>query len=217
MHHLKISLFAFATLVTISLPAAASEWTPPLITAQSPLTIDRTYTAPRDAQIEEEIDPSITSAVADLSVNCQGLKTVVRKGDRSAVMIDWNYAGFGRDYTPAKRCQIVSARLQQAANLNGGTFKELQLASGILNAQTIICALQANQQSCTSRNILFTLKPENARNPELVVQKIFTFAQDGSSSLDESASSKGQVDLNLGKWEQQAFARKSKQARTTGF
>ncbi|WP_373541268.1 COP23 domain-containing protein [Chamaesiphon sp.] len=155
--------------------------------------------------------PQVTSAsVSNLRVMCQGLKTVVQKGDRQAVMVTWNYDGFGREFTPEKRCQMVSERLQQAANSNGGTFKDLQLASGTVNSQAVICALQSNSNKCDRQNLLFTLKPENARNPDAIIQKIFSFAQDGSSSLDESASSKPRVDLNLGNWEQQAFPRTGK-------
>jgi hypothetical protein len=66
--------------------------------------------------------------------------------------------------------------------------------------------LQANSKKCNHKNLLFTLKPENARNPEEIIQKIFTFAQDGSSSLNESANSRPQkADLNLGNWEQKNF------------
>jgi hypothetical protein len=76
----------------------------------------------------------------------------------------------------------------------------------------VVCALKSNERECNGKNILFTLKPENARNPESIIQKIFTFAQDGSSSLNESASRKSQVDMNLGDWEQKAFAGATKRS-----
>jgi Circadian oscillating protein COP23 len=146
------------------------------------------------------------SQTTNLKVSCQNLTTVVQKGDRQATMLTWNYDGFGKEFTPEKRCQIVSERLQQVANNNGGTFKDLQLASGTVNSQVVICALQANNNKCNRQNILFTLKPENARNPEAVVQKIFGFAQDGSSSINESASTRTtKLDTNLGSWEQKTF------------
>jgi hypothetical protein len=148
----------------------------------------------------------IVAAAATLKVSCQDLTTVVKKGDRQATMVSWNYAGFGKDFTPEKRCQMVSERLQQVADSNGGTFKDLQLASGTVNSQPVICALQANAKKCTTQNLLFTLKPENARNPEAVIQKIFTFAQDGTGTLNESASTRPlKADLNLGNWEQKVF------------
>jgi hypothetical protein len=162
-----------------------------------------------DNSISDEIesDSSTLAAGSTLRVSCQDLKTVVHKGDRQAVMLSWNYGGFGSEYTPTKRCQIVSERLQQAANRNGGTFKDLQLASGTVNALTVICALSAKSSNCDRQNMLFTLKPENSRNPEAIIQKIFSFAQDGSASIEESAGGKPKLDKNLGNWEQRAFGR----------
>ncbi len=148
----------------------------------------------------------IVAAAATLKVSCQDLTTVVKKGDRQATMVSWSYGGFGKEFTPEKRCQMVSERLQQVADANGGTFKDLQLASGTINSQPVICALQSNAKKCTTENLLFTLKPENARNPEAVIQKIFTFAQDGTGTLNESASTRPlKADLNLGNWEQKVF------------
>jgi Circadian oscillating protein COP23 len=178
-----------------------------------------------DNSISDEIegDGTTIAAGSTLRVSCQDLKTVVRKGDRQAVMFSWNYDGFGKDFAPAKRCQMVSERLQQAANRNGGTFKDLELASGKVNSLTVICAVRSNRGNCDRQNMLFTLKPENARNPDAVVQKIFSFAQDGSASIEESASIKPKLDRNLGNWEQKAFGRsrrpnKLKQSdNNTGF
>lgn len=199
----KFLLASFVAAITLSISQSAQ--------AQLPLVVDGTQTT-NPNQIEPTNNTSTIAAGSGLQVSCQDLKTVVHKGDLEAVMVSWNYDGFGRDYTPSKRCQIVSERLQQAANLNGGTFKNLQLASGTLNSQSVVCALQSNERECNGKNILFTLKPENAHNPESIIQKIFTFAQDGSSSLNESASRKSQVDMNLGDWEQQAFAGATKRS-----
>jgi hypothetical protein len=162
-----------------------------------------------DNSISDEIEGDTTNLTAEssLRVSCQDLKTVVHKGDRQAVMLSWNYGGFGSEYTPVKRCQIVSERLQQAANRNGGTFKDLQLASGTVNSVTVICALSAKSSNCDRQNMLFTLKPENSRNPEAIIQKIFSFAKDGSASIEESAGGKPKLDKNLGHWEQRAFGR----------
>jgi hypothetical protein len=176
------------------------------VTAQLPPIVDTTQSEMTITEPTDNTPQVVNASGSSLSVSCQDLKTVVQKGDRQAVMLTWNYDGFGKDYTPEKRCQIVSERLQQAANLNGGTFKDLQLASGTVNSQTVICALKSNSNRCNRQNMLFTLKPENARNPEAVIQRIFSFARDGSSSVNESASSQqSTVDLNLGRWEQQTF------------
>jgi Circadian oscillating protein COP23 len=188
------SLLIFTVSITVTLSSQ-------LVRSQLPPVIDNS--------ISDEIDSDSSTLMAGstLRVSCQNLKTVVHKGDRQAVMLSWNYDGFGSEYTPAKRCQIVSERLQQAANRNGGTFKDLQLASGTVNSVTVICALSAKSSNCDRQNMLFTLKPENSRNPEAIIQKIFSFAQDGSTSIEESASSRPKIDKNLGHWEQRVFAR----------
>jgi hypothetical protein len=146
-----------------------------------------------------------TAAVSKIEVSCQDLQSVVRKGDRQAVMMKWNTGFFGKEFTPAKRCQIVSDRLQKAAELNGGTFKGLQLGSGNVNGQAVICVQQEGRDACSNKNILFTLKPENAKNPNAAIEKIMTFAQDGSTAVEESASTSPKIDRDLGNWEKKAF------------
>jgi Circadian oscillating protein COP23 len=183
--------------IALSISQITKAQLPPIINnTQSDLTVTET---PNNSS------PGNTAATSSLKVSCQSLTTVVQKGDRQAVMVTWNYDGFGREFTPEKRCQIVSQRLQKAANLNGGTFKDLQIASGKVNAQAVICALRSNANTCNRQNLLFTLNPENARNPDAVIQKIFGFAQDGSSSINESANTKPKFDPDLGHWEQRAF------------
>jgi Circadian oscillating protein COP23 len=176
-----------------------------LVRSQLPPIVDNTPSGLIINDRSNSSDRSSNGSGSGLRVSCQGLQTIVQKGDRQAVMLSWNYDGFGREYTPEKRCQIVSERLQQAAERNGGTFKDLQLASGIVNSQTVICALSFHGK-CNRKNMLFTLKPENARNPESVIQKMLVFAQDGSAYINESATnSRPQITNNLGMWEQKAF------------
>lgn len=208
----RLIISMLLTAVTISIAPFAQAQLPPIVDSnpQSGLTVkDNQNNAPEPSNNNSNNNNSgevITASANTLKVTCQDLTTLVQKGDRQAVMVTWNYDGFGKDFSREKRCQVVSQRLQEVANLNGGTFKDLQLASGTVNSQPVICALQSNSKKCNSKNLLFTLKPENARNPDAVIQKIFTFAQDGTSSLNESASSNHQkADMNLGNWEQKAF------------
>ena len=172
---------------------------PQLAQAQVPPIVDVT-------PAESPASPNIT-AISKLEVKCQDLKTVVKKEDRQAVMMTWTTNYFGQEFTNSKRCQIVSERLQKAANQNGGTFKGLELASGTVNAQTVICALPSNSEKCDRNNMLFTLKPENAGNPEAVIQQVLSFAADGSGSVQEGTR-RSKVDLSLGNWEQKAFKTK---------
>jgi Circadian oscillating protein COP23 len=183
---------------------------PQLVMAQLPPIIDTTT-------VPANLPPVITTAAASIiRVGCQDLKTVVQKEDRQAVMIAWSSAYFGPEFTPLKRCELVAQKLQQAANENGGTLKGLELASGTVNAQPVICALKTGSSKCDSQNFLFTLKPENARNPNTIIQKIFTFAEDGSTSINESGNTRAKVGLDLGNWERKAFPdRKPAKVRDT--
>jgi Circadian oscillating protein COP23 len=210
-------------LLAVILPAIAL-LNPQLVQAQLPTVVNGSQTDLSVTETPKNTPQVVNASGSSLKVSCQDQKTVVQKGDRQAVMLSWNYDGFGKEYTPEKRCQIVSERLQQAANVNGGTFKDLQLASGTVNSQMVVCALPTNSNKCNNKNLLFTLKPENARNPDAVIQKIFSFAQDGSASINESAGRQSKVDLNLGNWEQKAFPPKSagsapvnRRSTSTGF
>ena len=210
-----------AQLLLTFLASSLATIAPELAHAQLPMIINSQQ--PDNSPQEPPNNSQTTASESSLRVTCQDLKTVVQKGDREAVMLTWNYDGFGKEFTPEKRCQIVSDRLQQAANINGGTFKDLQLASGTVNAHVVICALPSKSKKCNNQNLLFTLKPENARNPEAIIEKVFGFAQDGNSIVEESSSSRPKVGKNLGRWEQRAFSPSSKSSAanrhnsSTGF
>jgi hypothetical protein len=191
----QILRICIATISAIVIPQLAQAQVPNIVDSTAPVAPKETLTSP-------------TAAISKLEVKCQDSKTVVRKDDQQAVMMTWTTNYFGPEFTNSKRCQIVSERLQKAANSNGGTFKGLELASGTVNGQTVICALQSGGKKCDNNNMLFTLKPENAGNPEAVIQQVLSFAADGSGSVEESTRSRSKVDLNLGNWEQKAFKNK---------
>ena len=236
MNSLTTPQFLFTCIITVStlfIPKLAQAQLPPIVdapqtgNAQKELPSNSLTTTPEPSEApaankSEEapeapapVPTRTTAAASTMKVNCQDLKTVVRKGDREATMVNWNYDGFGKEFTPAKRCEIVSERLQQAADNNGGSFKDLQIASGTLNSLPVVCTLQAKDRKCNQQNLLFTLKPQDARNPDAVIQKIFSFAKDGSSSLNESASRAPQSDMSLGNWEQKAFPQSSQSTPKT--
>lgn len=147
--------------------------------------------------------PTAPAAPQGVTISCEGRNTVVRKGLRQAVLITWNTNYFGPQYTPEQRCQIVSNKLQNVATANGGTLKGLNLRSGPVNGQVVICALTGSQIQCDASNMLFTLKPENARQPGAVIQQIITFSQTGSGTINEDSGEEVTVDLGI--WEERAF------------
>ena len=195
----QILQICIATISVIAIPQLAQAQVPNIVDSTAPTTPNQTSISP-------------TAAISKLEVKCQDSKTVVSKDDQQAVMMTWTTNYFGPEFTNAKRCQIVSERLQKAANANGGTFKGLELASGTVNAQTVICALPSGGKKCDGNNMLFTLKPENASNPEAVIKQVLSFAADGSGSVEESTRSRQRVDLSLGNWERKAFKPKKPSA-----
>ncbi len=182
----------------------------PTVTAPQPPTVVPSSTS-NTPQSAPNPDATSTATASNVKVSCQDLTTVVQKGERQALMFNWRTKHFGGEYTPENRCQLVSSRLQSAADRNGGTLKGLQLGSGVVNGQTVICVFKTGENSCNNGNLLFTLKPENAKRPQAVIAKISTFAKSGTMTVNESASDSSQLDLDLGNWERQAFvkARKS--------
>jgi hypothetical protein len=208
----RIGLISCFSLSLVA-PMASAQKQPEVVEPKPPQVIDPTG----GNNNEPQPDNSTVAAASRVEVKCEGLSSVVRKGDRQAVMMKWNSGFFGKEYTPEKRCSLVSERLQKAADLNGGTFKGLELASGTLNAQAVICVVKNGGSRCNKDNLLFTLKPENAKNPNAVIQKIMTFAEDGSAAVEESASRQPRFDRNLGNWEKKVFPNQPKSRSHKGF
>ncbi|MGK7944343.1 MAG: COP23 domain-containing protein [Microcystaceae cyanobacterium] len=115
----------------------------------------------------------------------------------------WTSTYFQRSYTPERRCQEVSDRMNRFAASNSLDY----LTSGRVNRQPVICA----GTNCSSSNVLVTLKP--GQNPSQVLQEIEanrsgaggpSFQLAGSSSSSNSSSlsrnADGTVTLNLNRY-----------------
>jgi hypothetical protein len=117
--------------------------------------------------------------------------TLAKRGNSVSIspLITWNTQEFGSDYTPEKRCEIVSGKLTQAVAQNGGTLGGLKLKHGkVDDGQTVVCVLTLGQSSCNRDNMLFTLSQENANKPNKALSTITNFAQGKAtnSTMDES-------------------------------
>jgi Circadian oscillating protein COP23 len=219
----KITLISIYIAIGLVRAPIAQAQLPTVSAPQPPQIVPSSIPTPQNPQTSPTApDPTSTATASTIQVRCENLATVVQKGERQALMFNWHTNYFGAEFTPDKRCQIVSARIQAAADLNGGTLKGLQLGSGILNSQTVICILPTGENKCTDRNLLFTLKPENAKRSQAIIAKILTFAKNGSTTIDESARDRAKLDTDLGNWERQAFPEPKKspmrnQTPNTGF
>lgn len=104
-------------------------------------------------------------------------------------MITWNTTEFGSEFTPEKRCQIVSQKLTDVVAQHGGSLRKLQLTTGqVDDGQTVVCVITPEQKSCNRNNQLFTLNKENAKNPSKALVQITNFSQGkaDSKSINES-------------------------------
>jgi hypothetical protein len=88
--------------------------------------------------------------------------TTMAKTRRGPVpIIRWVFAGFGENYSPENRCQLVSAKFQ--AYYEDDSINYLRAA--YLNKQPVICA--AKRRGDPACAVLFTLKPGSDPNRTL--------------------------------------------------
>ncbi|MEC4893824.1 MAG: COP23 domain-containing protein [Oscillatoria sp. PMC 1051.18] len=93
----------------------------------------------------------------------KGIPTTYAQTPRGVVpIIKWVSDYFGTEFTPEKRCQIVSQRFTDYNNRGILNY----LTSGYLNRQPVICA----GTSCNSNNLLFTLRSD--QNPGKVLEEL---------------------------------------------
>ena len=114
--------------------------------------------------------------------------TIAQRGDRrTPPVITWS-STLGRQYNPQQRCNIVSQKLTQTVARNGGKLRNLQLVVGPVKNQVVVCVVNRPQFICNSSNMLFTLRPENARRADQVVARLNNFSAQGSGApVAESA------------------------------
>jgi hypothetical protein len=101
-------------------------------------------------------------------------------------VIAWNTTEFGSEYTPERRCEIVSERLTDAVAKNGGRLSNLSLKTGRVDTgQTVVCVVTQESQSCNRENMLFTLSQKNAQNPNQALANIIAFSRGEESTVIE--------------------------------
>ncbi|MCS6812716.1 MAG: COP23 domain-containing protein [Cyanobacteria bacterium] len=109
--------------------------------------------------------------------------TVARRGDRTTPpMITWRDTSFGPQFTPERRCQIVSERLTRAVAQNGGRLSNLRLTYGPLNGFPVICYVSSPEEFCSSDNLLITLRQDDRGREGQILQQILTFSIQGQGA-----------------------------------
>lgn len=141
---------------------------------------------------------SVPTPKVNSSVNCENLTTVARQGTATAILISWKTDEFGSDFSPAKRCDIVSSKLNALIRGNGGKFSNLRLTNGPVNNRIVICAIKTGEVECNENNQLFTLKRENERISGRILGQLLNIGVSGSGTINEDSGE--QVFVDLGEW-----------------
>lgn len=160
------------------------------------------------AQNRSRNNPSNQATAFQCIAQGRGFATVAVRGTkRSNPMIMWESHAFGSQYTPQHRCRTVSNKLTRAVAQNGGRLTKLLLTTGLVNGQTVICYVNTGVQGCNPSNTLFTLKPENAKNPGAALASVLRFGRYGSgSALRESVGEEEDAAVDLEAAVEEAFA-----------
>ncbi len=112
----------------------------------------------------------------------KGLATIAQRGDRTTPpLIIWK-STLGGQYNPQQRCHLVSEKLTQTVIRNGGKLRNLQLMAGPVKHQVVICVVNKASSACNSSNMLFTLRPENAKRTDEVLASLNNFSIKGSGA-----------------------------------
>ncbi|WP_159402700.1 COP23 domain-containing protein [Nostoc sp. ATCC 53789] len=104
--------------------------------------------------------------------------TVIKKNEWSSVrqMIRWTLQGATGDYTPQRRCEEVTGRLNQSFT-QGSQY----ITHGIMNKQPVICITDKKGNGC--QHLLLTLvNHSNRPNPKAVLNDLFSLNDRNFSS-----------------------------------
>lgn len=126
-----------------------------------------------------------TSFECRSSDNVNFTVALARNGAVSDPLVVWTSDAFSNaGYTPERRCQAVTGRLNTLLNDNGNTLAGLYLTVGRVNGQSVVCSVASTRSGCNSDNVLFTLSGDNSRSPERVLYNLS--ARGSGTSIQES-------------------------------
>jgi hypothetical protein len=92
--------------------------------------------------------------------------TFARTSRGNIPIIRWVDKSFPDPWTPQKRCEEISIKLQRF--YDNGTLKYLK--AGTFNGQPVLCIVDYKGGSCRTDGVLVTLKPE--ADPQLTIGRI---------------------------------------------
>lgn len=119
-------------------------------------------------------------------------------GYPTSPLFNWrrqDYAASG--YTPQRRCNEVTGRLNTAVSQNGGLLSQLWLTTGRVNGLPVVCYIRGGDSGCNGLNTLFTISPSSPHynNPSQALTSLLNFSLTGSGSAIEETSGQQYVSL----------------------
>jgi len=119
-------------------------------------------------------------------------RTVVKTAKKEVSLIVWESKAFqSSGFTPERRCNEVSDRLQMYAN--GGSLR--YITTGTINNQNVICVAAYRDGKCRPNGLILTLKSDE--NPTEVLKSLFdtAFKVSGGAPLKRGKGETVTLDL----------------------
>ena len=121
-------------------------------------------------------------------------------GTPTSPLFNWRRQDFAASgYTPQRRCNEVTGRLNTAVSQNGGLLNQLWLTTGRVNGLPVVCYMRGGDSGCNGLNTLFTISRSSPHysNPSRALTSLINFSLTGTGSAIEETS--GQQYVNLEK------------------
>jgi len=202
---MKFSATVLATFIAVS-----AGWHPSMVRA---VPVESGDNPPNPPTIPASDNPSDSEPTGDESYNGTKFACVSqgngkwatvgqRPGGQPIPVIIWTQSAskyFGSQFAPENRCQIVTRKFNTAVQESGGRLQDVLLTSGNVNGQVVICVISDRDNRCQDKNTLFTLKPENSKNPDKVLSQLLEISKKGSEGgvITETRSSRQRVTVKL--------------------
>lgn len=118
--------------------------------------------------------------------------TIVRAPQHGDVtMIEWKSDHFANSgFSPESRCNKVSTKFQNAYKQGSLKF----FTTGLVNRQSVICAVATKSSPCNNDNMLYTLKPGS--DPHKTLKQMLDIRSGASSNALNETNNRVYVDFN---------------------
>ena len=125
-----------------------------------------------EAQTAQTAKDGPTAALSSVSYECVSqanqLSTIANTSRGRIELVKWQSSFFGTYWTPERRCEEVTKRLQRFSD----TRQLRYISWGRLNNYKILC-ISGNEGACMQDGLLLTLEPDD--NPVRVLRNLFDY------------------------------------------